>query len=125
MTRGRRSPETAKKYDVGGGEMLTVKEIAEVVGTTPGTIRFRLSKGWEGESLVLPKGERRKGGKPRTQTSVTAYTLALKFGRRLPSVEEIRETYPMSETTAMYWRNSIRIALQRVYNPSRKQRRII
>ena len=109
----RKSPVTAKKYDVGYGEMLTVREIANVLGTSYGVVRARITKGWTGEQLLIPVGERRGKSKPRTQTAVVAYVLATRFKRRIPTTEEIKDTYPMAESTAMYWRNAIKIALER------------
>lgn len=110
----RKSPVTAKKYDVGYGEMLTVREIANVLGTSYGVVRARITKGWTGEQLLTPVGDRRRKSVPRTKTSVMAYTLALKFGRRVPTTKEIMDTYPMAESTAMYWRNAIKIALEKL-----------
>ena len=119
----RQSPVTAKKYDVGDEEMLTVREIATVLGTSYGVVRARITKGWTGESLLTPVGERRRKSMPRTKTSVMAYTLALKFGRRVPTTKEIMDTYPMAESTAMYWRNAIKIALEKLtYGPSKHYR---
>lgn len=102
----------AKKYNVGGGEMLTVREIARIAGTTAGTIRARLRKGWKGDSLVLPLGERRKEGQPRYPTQIVAYKLAMKFRYRVPTVEEIRAVHPMSEHNARFWRYSMRRAIE-------------
>lgn len=109
----RKSPHNAARHDVGGGELLTVRQIALRLGTTPSVVRARLFKGWKGEALMLPTGNRRKEGRPRTQTAVTAYALALKFGSRWPSTREIMAAFPMDETTATYWRNAIRIALEK------------
>lgn len=115
----RKSPVTAKKYDVGDGEMLTVREIANVLGTTYGVVRSRITKGWTGEALLTPVGQRRAKSRPRTKTSVMAYTLALKFGTRLPTADEIRQAYPMCEATAYYWRHTIQVALERHLDPRR------
>lgn len=102
-----------QKHDVGDGEMLTTRQIAVRLGTTPATIRGRLAKGWKGEQLLLPTGAKRREGRPRTQTAVTAYALALRFGRKWPTTAEIQRAFPMDDTTAAYWRNAIRIALEK------------
>lgn len=107
----RRSPKTAARYDVGHGEMLTIRQIALILKTTPGVVRSRVQRGWKGEQLLTPVGQRGNKGRPRTQTAVYAYTLALKFGRRWPSTREILDTIPVDDTTAMYWRAAIRDAL--------------
>lgn len=118
----RRPPRTAKRYDVGDGEMLTVREIATILGTSVGTVRSRITKGWTGESLLLPPGDRRGKSKPRSQNTVVAYVLALRFGARLPTTKEIMETYPMAESTAHWWRHTIRAALERHNSPKRTRR---
>lgn len=102
----------AKKHHVGGNEWLTTREIAKVIGGTQHNVRARLAKGWKGEALVLPVGERRAPGRPRVMTQVVAYKLALKFKRRTPTVPEIMEVHPMAEETATYWRNAIIKALE-------------
>lgn len=108
----RRSPVTAKRYDVGDGTMLTCREIAmRVKGATQQTIRNRVNNGWKGEALLNPLDVRRNEGRPRTTTAVIAYKLARKFGSKLPTPAEIRSVHPMAETTATYWRNAIREAL--------------
>lgn len=107
----RKPARNAARHDVGGGEKLTTREIAKVIGGTPQNVRARLSLGWKGEALVLPLGERRNAGQPRSETQVIAYKLALKFKRRLPSVAETMEVHPMDNTTATYWRNAITKAL--------------
>lgn len=109
----RKTGRHVRKHDVGDGSMLTTRQIAVRLGTTPHNIRARLAKGWKGEELLTPIGERRRQGQPRTQTAVVAYRLALAFGTRRPTTEEIRKVYPMTESSACYWRNAITIALER------------
>lgn len=119
----RKSPVTAKKYDVGDGEFLTVREIAEHLNTKPQVIQSRINNGWTGESLLLPVGQRRKKSQPRTNTSVVAYLLALEFGKRVPSIAEIQSVYPMSESAAGYWRVAIQRAIDRYYDLRHKRKR--
>ena len=109
----RKLPSNAPRYDVGGGEMLTSREIAERIGGTQHNVRTRVAKGWKGEALLVPVFERRKPGKPRAATAVIAYTLARTFGSRIPTTKEIRDLYPMEESTAAHWRNTIREALEK------------
>lgn len=109
----RKLPRSAPRYDVGGGEQLTTREIAERIGGTQHNVRARLAKGWKGEALLTPIFERRKPGKPRAATAIVAYTLARTFGSRIPSTAEIQTLFPMEESTAAYWRNTIREALEK------------
>ena len=103
----RRPNSQAKRYDVGGGELLTTREIARIIGGSQHNVRQRIRQGWKGAALVLPLGERRRIGAPRVNTQVIAFKLAQKFGRRIPTVAEIEAAHPMDETTATYWRNAI------------------
>lgn len=102
----------AERHHVGHGEYLTTREIAKVIGGTAHNVRARLAKGWKGEALVLPLGERRHPGVARTTTQIVAYKLALKFGRKIPTPKQIMAVHPMEETTATYWRNAITRALE-------------
>lgn len=117
----RKPPATALRYDVGDEEMLTVREIADVVGVSYGTIRQRITEGWTGPHLLLPKGERRKERKPRTRSMLVACTLAIEFGRVLPSTKQIREAFPMEEAAAAYWRTAYRQALEKSNQPRRRR----
>lgn len=110
-----------KRYDVGGGEMLTVREIADLVGVNYGTIRQRISVGWEGPHLLLPKGDRRKPRKPRTRSMLIACTLAIEFGRRLPTTQQIREVFPMEADAAEDWRVVYKAALEKTNQPRRRR----
>lgn len=110
----RKTGKHIPKHDVGDGTFLTTRQIATRLKTNPHTIRARLAKGWRGEELLTPIGERRRTGQPRTQTAVVAYKLALHFGRRRPTTEEIRKVHPMTESSACYWRNAITIVLERI-----------
>lgn len=100
-------------HDVGNGEMLTTREIAERIGGTPHNVRARLAKGWTGVELLLPLRRRRKVGLPRVHTQVVAYKLAAEFQGKRPTVKRIIEIHPMSRSDAAYWRNAILIAQER------------
>ncbi|HRP74550.1 MAG TPA: hypothetical protein PKZ27_03080 [Rhodocyclaceae bacterium] len=108
----RKTGSHIQRHDMGDGQMLTTREIARVIGGTPHNVRARLAKGWKGEALLTPLGERRRIGKPKGQTQVIAYKLAVHFKHRIPSTKEIMTVHPMEESNACYWRNAIVRALE-------------
>ena len=110
----RKTGSHIQRHDVGDGLLLTTREIAARIGGTPHNVRQRLAKGWSGPQLLLPLRKRRTIGLPKSQTQVVAYKLALHFGRRAPTVAEIRRIHPMDRSNAAYWRNAILTAQQQL-----------
>lgn len=90
--------------------MLTTREIAKIIGGTPHNVRARISKGWKGEHLLVPLFERRRLGVARTTTQVIALKLAHAYPHKIPTVKQIQQVHPMSNATARYWRNAIKLA---------------
>lgn len=109
----RKTGSHVARHDVGPyREPMTTREIADYLGTTPHNIRARIRKGWHGEDLLKPIGTRRRIGIARSPTHVVAMKLALTFGRRVPTIAQIRAVHPMEYTTACYWQNTIKRALK-------------
>lgn len=118
----RKSPCDAPLHDVGDGEMMTTRQIAEYIGGTQHTVRGRLLKGWRGEQLLQPLRERRKLGQPKGQTPVIAIKLALQFGWKAPSAAQVMEVHPMEQSTAAYWSNAYKHAIEQVARAREKNR---
>jgi hypothetical protein len=106
-------PRKAKLYEI-GKERLSVQEIADRAGLRWQTVHSRLARGWRGQQLLIKKQSRRQDGQPRGPNQVIACKLAITFGARVPSPAEIRQVHPMSTTSAMRWRNALRIALEQL-----------
>jgi len=99
-------------YDVGNGQRMTLPEIMAHTGLSAGAIRKRISDGETGEALL--RVGRRRPMKPRSPTMVLAFKLARAFPDRVPSVAEVMEAHPMSESAALEWIAVIRHALEKL-----------
>ena len=106
-----RSP---KLINCGKFGRLSIPQIAVVAGVTDPAIRQRIRRGWNGEQLCEPIGERpnAKRGEIRVPTMLTAVQLARQFRDRVPTVQEIRKAKPMSREAAVRWRQAIRTAFE-------------
>lgn len=53
----RRKGPSGKLYDVGGGRMISARQIALETGCQPTAIHARLERGWRGPDLLRPRRE--------------------------------------------------------------------
>lgn len=120
MTFGTASLGTARKnrrgsqgprYDCGKHGHLTVTEIAMRLGMTRTAVQNRITKGWRGDRLMLPRHatrtEIRANRPPVKHMLVAALRIAHLFPDRLPTLAEIQAVRPMSEHYAVQWRQAI------------------
>lgn len=93
----------ATLVDCGEAGKLGVAEIARRAGVDPDTIRKRMREGVKGAALLAPKGRgtHRVPQGAAEPTMLTAARLALHFGERRPTVDEIMAVQPMSRQTAL------------------------
>lgn len=105
-------PRRQKLYDVGGGRRMSAKEISAHTGITVHAVYARVHRGDSGRQLLIKNGNRKRSGMARSPTQHIAFKIAFAFGRRVPTTAEIRRLHPMSDTSAMRWRNAIRQALE-------------
>ena len=112
VKRKRKTGNHVATHHVGDGKRMTTGQIASQLGCDPAVIRNRIKLGWKDAELLTPLGVHRHQGRPRNQTQTIALKLALTFGRRVPSVEQIRVVHPMGVAAATYWRNGYRHAMK-------------
>ena len=106
------APRRQKLYDVGGGRQMSAKEIAARTGISVHAVYARVCRGETGKALLIKNGNRKRNGMARSPTQHIAFKIAFAFGRRVPTTAEIRRLHPMSDTSAMRWRNAIRQAIE-------------
>lgn len=103
-----------KRYDCGKHGTLSVKEIADIAGTSKTAVYNRLRADVSGEALCAPRWSRqseiRRESPPRRHTLVAAFRLAALFADRVPTIEEIQAFRPMSRQNAQCWRQAIATA---------------
>lgn len=97
-----RPPE--RKYDCGKYGRLTRSQIAMIAGISRAAVAQRLSARYAGERLcVRKKAGIAKRGVVCRSTMLTAAKIARHFPDRVPTVKEILQVHPMSESTARNW----------------------
>ena len=106
------APRRQKLYDVGGGRQMSAKEIAARTGISVHAVYARVYRGETGKALLIKNGNTKRKGMARSPTQHIAFKIAFAFGRRVPTTAEIRRLHPMSDTSAMRWRNAVRQALE-------------
>ena len=98
------------KHKCGTYGELSVREIAEIAGTTPKAIQRRIRKGWRGEALCQTKFETKRKvratRRPAPHQLVAAIRMARLFGERVPTITEIQAIRPMSRSRANEWRSA-------------------
>lgn len=105
-----RGPRT-KLYEV-GKERLTLAQLCERTGLKAGAMYSRIVRGVTGKDLLIKRGDRKRRGMARSPTQYIAFKLAYAFGEHVPTTKEIRAAHPMSDTSAMRWRNAMQQALK-------------
>lgn len=99
----------AKKHDCGEHGKLTVSQIAGRAGITTFGIYQRIRDGVTGAALCDPAHDRLRRQKSPCSRPVilAALKLATRFPDRLPTVDEIIATHPMSKGNAVRWRYAL------------------
>jgi hypothetical protein len=103
-----------RRYDCGQHGTLSVKEIADLVGTSKTAIYKRLAANVRGEALCSRRWARqsevRRESPPRRHTLAAAFKLAVMYPDHVPTVKEIQAFRPMSRQNAQCWRQAIATA---------------
>jgi len=105
-----------KRHNCGRHGDLTVAQIARLTGLAKASIRERITNGVSGADLCAPAKAncRRRTDKPiHRPATVTALALAIEFGRRVPTWQEIQRVHPMSKDAAKRWRRAYREVVER------------
>lgn len=104
-----------------GTERLSAAQIAKRTGLSENSVRCRIANGARGDALMAPAklgGARpaRRGAtyRERSQTGSSiefACRLAVRFGRTIPTVEQLQHEFGMHRATAYRWLRAWRAAV--------------